>query len=367
MRNCIFVFSLFVCLMFTGCIKPFHEPLLVDINTSEVAVLVETVNDNGQAAIAPKGKEGQSNSDFYEERLVNARKVQIPYYWKQTSRQFGWAHSGNGAWFPAARLIVVDTKPETREWAEDKGNPIWVESKDSVRCSTGINITARIDDRTDAIKFLSNYPPEERREIVTQGGEPFEVEIAGLTQVMDEEIRTKIQEIFAYEAASYSMDELRSSKQEVMTKIKEEVVPYFKDRGISITTIGQFGGFEYENEKIRQAIDEVFAAQQDKQVALAESEAADQRKLALQLKGEGEAAQVLAAKQGEAEGIKAVADAKAYELEKLNENPEAYLALKQLEVQQAQIEKWSGTLPQTLFGGSENQPTFMMGLDNLTK
>lgn len=361
----------FACLLFLSipaCVKPFHEPLLVDINTSEVAVLVETVNDNGQAAIAPKAKEGEVESDFYKDRLVNARKVEIPYYWKQTSRVWTYSHSGNGKWTPAARLITVDTKPETREWSKEKGNAVWVESQDSVGFSTGISITARIEDKDDAIKFLSNYPPEEKREVTTQGGDPFSVEITSLSQIMDEEVRTKIQEVFSYEAAAYKMDNLRGQKQEIMTKIKQDVIPYFKDRGISITTIGQFGGFEYENPKIQDAIDEVFAAQQDKQVAVAEAEAAEQRKLALKLRGEGEAAQVLEAKRGEAEGIQLVADAKAYELQKLQENPEAYIALKTLEVQMQQVNAWDGKLPVTLFGTSgENQPTLLMGIDKLTK
>lgn len=172
-------------------------------------MLVETVNDNGQAAIAPNGKEGESESDFFRERLVNARKVEIPYYWKQTSRVYTYAHSGNGRCTPSARLIVVDTAPETREWSKEKDTEIWVESKDSVGCSTGISITARIEDKDDAIKFLSNYPPQKMRETTTQGGDPFNIEVTSLEDIMDREVRTKIQEVFAYQAAAYKMDELR--------------------------------------------------------------------------------------------------------------------------------------------------------------
>jgi len=369
MKNFMLVVGL-VCLgMFSGCIKPFHEPLLVDINTSEVAVLVETVNDNGQAAIAPKDKEGEKESDFFKERLVNARKVEIPYYWKQTSRVYTYVHSGNGRWTPAARLIVVDTAPETREWSKEKDTAIWVESKDSVGCSTGISITARIEDKDAAIKFLSNYPPKKTRQVETMGGDPFNVEVTSLEDIMDLEVRTKIQEVFAYEAASYKMDELREEKQTIINKIKSDVVPYFQERGITITTLGQFGGFTYENPEIQKAIDKVFQAQQDEEVAIAEFKAAEQRKTAMKSLGEGEAAKILEAKKGEAEGIKAVADAKAYELQKLNENPTAYIALKELEVKSAQIEAWDGKLPTMLIGnGSEEQsPTLMLNMENLTK
>ena len=360
-----FRFLPFVLIMFCSCVKPYHEALMVDIQTSEVAILVETINDNGQAIIAPNNEENNSDTEFFKKRLVNARKVQIPYYWKQTHRVWFWEDKTTGKWTPAARLIVVDTQPETREWSSED-EAIWVESKDSIGFSTGISITARIDNKEDAVKFLSNYPPKNNREIITSGGDPFSVEITSLQQIMDKEVRTKIQEVFADEAASFDMDELRGRKKEVMSNIREIVVPYFKERGITITTIGQFGGFDYQNPNTQLAIDKVFQAQQDQEVAKAEAKAAEERKLALKLAGEGEASKILEAKKGEAEAIKLVADAKAYELEKLNQNPEAYLRLKQLEVKLKEIDKWSGDWPRVLFGGGES-PMMMMNMDSLSK
>lgn len=377
-------FLIIGCLLFSGCIKPYHEATLVDIGTSEVAILVETINDNGQAVISPNRPEGDESTtengeiiDFYKNRVVNARKVEIPYYWKQTKRVFLYQDGTTGEWQPAARLIVVDTSPETREWSSSinkgtsqKDQGIWVESKDSVGFSTGISITARIENQEDAILYLSNYKPRETKEIQTSGGQPFFVEITSLDQIMDEEIRTKIQEVYAYESADSEMDDLRSKKREIMDKVKEEVVPFFKERGITITTIGQFGGFTYENPESQKSIDLVFQSQQDKQVAIAESEAAEERKIALKLKGEGEGEQILQKKLKEAEGIQAIADAKAYELQKLQENPEAYLALKQIEVELAKLEKWDGSYPSYLFqGGGEKQQLLLNlpGADNLEK
>lgn len=387
---------LFMLLLSTGCYKPYHEALMVDVNTSEVAVLVETINDEGQATSSPKGKEGETETDYYKSRLVNARKVQIPYYWKQTKRigWFGYAHSGNGKWTAAARLIVIDTKPATSEWDnDDKQRAIWVESSDSVGFSTGISLTARIEDRDDAILYLSNYPPESSRTIETKGGDPFDVEITSLTQVMDEEIRSKVQETYSYVSAGFTMDDLRDKKQYIVDMVKnggeipvlnpntqekelvliEGIVPFFKQRGITITSFGQFGGFKYENPEIQNAIDKVFQSQQDEEVAKAESKAAEQRKVALKLKGEGEAEQALEIARGKAEAVKleaeaeaqaiqAVADAKAYELEKLNANPEAYIQLKNLEVQMEQLKSWDGTLPRMMMGGGSN-PFMMMNLD----
>lgn len=69
------------------------------------------------------------------------------------------------------------------------------------------------------------------------------------------------------------MDLLRAKKREIMDTVKDGkkwtdengkerelvgVVEFFKERGITITTIGQFGGFTYENPEIQKSIDEVF-------------------------------------------------------------------------------------------------------------
>jgi regulator of protease activity HflC (stomatin/prohibitin superfamily) len=178
---------------------------------------------------------------------------------------------------------------------------------------------------------------------------------------MDTEVRTKIQEVFAEEAAKYGMDELRSKKNEIIGAIRETVIPFFAERGVTITAIGLFGGFSYENPKIQEAIDKVFEQQQDEEIAIAEQKAAEQRKLAMQLTGEGEAQKDIEIAKGKAESVKlaaeaeanaiqAVADAKAYELEKLTSNPEAYMALKRLEVEMEKLSVWDGKYPSYYIG-----------------
>ena len=337
----------------SGCFTPFHEPVLIEKGTSEIAFLRKTINDKKQASVSPE--------EELEKELVSAMRIEVPYMWKQTRRKFlPWNTSTNGKWIPAARLIMVDTQPETREWSKEKGNAIWVESSDSVGFSTGINCTARIANREDAIKFLSHYPPKKFRE---QDG--FKVEVTSLEQIMDLEVRTKIQEIYADLSASEPMDTLRTKKVEKMKAVREFVIPYFKEKGITVSTVGQFGGFEYENPAIQESIDKVFQAQQDKEVAKAEVQAAEERKEALRLVGEGEAQQAIEAAKGRAEGvtveataeaqaIQLVAEAKAFELSKLQENPEAYLALKRLEVEMEKLTKWNGSLPRMVLGGESN-------------
>jgi len=373
--------SLAMCLFMAGCRKPYHEDLLVDIATSEVAILIETQNSAEQAVTAPPGKGDVTDTrlqsvDFYKTRVVQATRVTIPYYWKQTHLKgylFDYDNSSNGRWVPAARLITINTEPETRKWHSDTGGGINAESLDSVGFSTGISITARIEDRDDAILFLSNYPPKAERVITALGGDEFKVEVTSLEQIMDDEVKTKIQEVYAYESAGEIMDDLRGKKREIIDRVQEIVVPFFKERGITITSIGQFGGFTYENAEIQQAIDDVFKAQQDEEVAKAESKAAEVRKDALRLKGEGEASQILESSKGKAEGIrieaeaeaeaiKLVADAKKYEIEQANADLQTYLALKALDIQLEKAERWDGKLPVTNFGGQESGGNFLFSV-----
>ena len=130
---------------------------------------------------------------------------------------------------------------------------------------------------------------------------------------------------------------------------------------------GMAGGFTYANPGVQEAIDAVFQAQQDKQVAIAEAAAAAERKEALKLEGEGEAQKEVEVAKGKAEAMQQIADAKAYEIQKLSQNPEAYILLKQLEIETTRLERWDGAYPQILLSGGTDQdmPALFMGMPNV--
>ncbi len=342
-----------------GCIKPYHEPVLAEISNSQEGFLIELEGENEQA--------DTSAEEYFKARLIQQKRVEIPYRFKQTWRLPNW-----GKWIPAARLVVADRAPENRLWVADtnkgtsnKDEGIWLESKDSVSFSTGIAITARIDSREDAIKFLANYPA--RPQDSSDPERTYQVKVSSLAQIMDEEVKNKVQEILSDKANEYDMDELRDKKTEIVEDVRRQCQEFFKERGITITTLGMAGGFTYANPKIQDAIDAVFEAQQDKQVALAEAAAAAERKEALKLEGEGEAQKELEIAKGKAQAIQEVADAKAYEMEKLAENPEAYILLKQLEIENNRLERWDGSYPQFLLSGAQqgDMPTLFMGMPKL--
>lgn len=354
--------AIMMCLSLTGCgyfMKPYQEPVLVDATTSQTPFLLELEGDAQQSKV--------QTEDYLKSKMIFSRRITVPYRWKQTHRYYMWENGSTGKWIPATRLILVDRSPVTREWTADthsaaktnKDQGIWVESKDSIGFSTGITITARIPDDNHAVKFLFNYPPRSQQTIESHGSDPFNVDVARLEEIMDNEIRGRVQAVFAHEAAQMNMDELRESKSIILDKIKEDVIPFFDERGIQITNLGQFGGYTYENPKTQEAIDKVFQAQQDQEVAKAEYNAALERKKALKETGEGEANKILEMARGRAEAVKLEADAKSYEVEQVTKNSDSYLKLKQFEVELKKLEVWDGKLPTYMIESGDKMNTFL--------
>ena len=272
-------------LALSGCIKPYHEPVLAEISNSQEGFLIELEGDNEQT--------DTSAEEYLRSHLVQQKRIEIPYRWKQT-----WRLANSGKWIPSARLVIADRAPENRLWVADRdmgtserNEAIWLESKDSVSFSTGIAITARIETRDDAVKFLANYPARPQDSVDPE--QTYQVKVSSLGQIMDEEIKNKVQAILSDRANEYDMDELRGRKNEIMSEVRLRCQEFFKQRGMTITTLGMAGGFTYANPDIQEAIDSVFEAQQDKSVAIAEAAAAGERKEALKLQGRGQAGMAL--------------------------------------------------------------------------
>src|SRR5678815_3906284 len=108
----------------------------------------------------------------------------------------------------------------------------------------GFTCTALIKEE-DAAKFLYYYPS------------------GSLGDVMDSEIRARVQKTASEVAAKYRLDDLRGRKQEIIDAVSKDVIAFFATRGITVTTVGMFGGMTYENPAIQKAIDETFVAQQE--------------------------------------------------------------------------------------------------------
>jgi regulator of protease activity HflC (stomatin/prohibitin superfamily) len=315
----------------TGCYRPFEPVDLQVISPNEEAFLIPLTGDSTkQASVSPE--------DFLRKNMVMAKQVRIPQQWVPTGYEtFG----PSGSWRAAATLIKVDRSPVTREWTADtstgtsnKNEAIWVMTSDQVEFSTGWTCTARIKSRDDAVLFLSNYPN------------------GTLSNVMDQEIRAKLQTEFGLEVTDLVMDELRKNATPHITKVMERVEKFFMDRGVTITNLGITGGFVYKDKSIQDMLVKVFNAEQEKNIQIAKTQAQLEENKQIALQAEGKAKAILTEKKAEADGIKSIADAKSYEISKAKEDLATYINLKQIELELKKTEKWDGKFPLYFMGGT---------------
>ena len=245
------------CTLFTGCRKPYDKPEFVTIEASQTAFLIPLVGDSTtQSAF--------ESEELLAEAKVATKEIQIPHRWVQTGRKH-WM----GDWKPSATLIVVARKPVSRSWesgdstATSANKAIFGETSDQIGIYVGMNCTAMMAEK-DAAKFLYRY-----------NNTPLE-------SVIDTDIKKLVEDRFNIETAKYTSTELGAKKGEIMEAVKEYVIPYFKDYGITITVLGMKEGVSYENDEIQKAIDAKFASEQelviqqnknDANIAKAEAEA----------------------------------------------------------------------------------------------
>ena len=175
LRFSLFVLLALVSFVMVGC-EDYDKPEFAEIDTSETGFMIPLEGDlKSQSAFV--------SEQYLSERKIAAKRVQITHRWVQDGRMW-WS----GHWMPTVRLIKVVRSPVTRQWeADNKAAPahdqaIWVESADSVGFSMGFTATAFVSEE-NAAKFLYWYPS------------------GTLAQVMDTEVRARIQQVVGEVAA----------------------------------------------------------------------------------------------------------------------------------------------------------------------
>ena len=289
---------------FTSCRKPYDKPELLTIEPSQTAFLIPLVGDTSDQGAF-------ESEELLAEAKVATKEVQIPHRWVQTGRQ-----SWKGEWRPSATLIVVERKPVSRSWesgdsaATSANKAIFGETSDNIGIYVGMNCTAMIEEK-DATKFLYRY-----------NNTPLET-------IIDTDIKKLVEDKFNTETAKYTSTDLGAKKGEIMAAVKEYVVDYFKDYGITITVLGLKEGISFENPEIQKAIDSKFASEQELVIQQNKNEA----NIA---KAEAEAEALLLAAEAQAEANKKLAESLTDEI-----------------LAQMYYEKWDGKLPY-LYGSDAN-------------
>lgn len=335
----------------------------------------ENIENNQTGFLIPLDHETEAQVHFesaayLKDKKVAAKRVQIHRRWIQK----GWIYNF-GEYIDVERLIVVDRLPVIREWTDNltKDSSLSAQSKDGTGLKLNFTCTAFI--------------PESNQEN-PEGAEHFLYYYKGesLSHVMDNEVRARVQSVAAEFCAQYTLETLRGTQHKLAEAVRDDVIAFFKKRGITVTNIGLVGGFHYVNKDIQKSIDDAIKAQQLKVAALAmqEKEKVEQQtKLqnqeidnkTMKMEAEGRAAAKLAAATvdaesakiratGEANAMKILTDADAYKYEQLSKYKELVLSLKALDVEMSWRTKWLGTVPNAVFQGMGNSlPVFPLNLD----
>jgi hypothetical protein len=304
----------------TGCMRVYDTPEYVEVQPSQTAFVIPLEGDTDAQAKF-------TSSEFLNAHKVAAKRIRVPHRWNQTGRMRNW-----GGWIPTVKVITVERSPVTVELEANSGQTkgkdtaIWVESTDSVGFSMGWSITGFVKEE-DTANFLYWYPS------------------GSLEQVMMTEVRARVQQAASVYAAGYRLDDLRTKKTEIVDMVKADLIDFFTRRGITITTIGMFGGMTYENDKIQEAIDQTFITQQEKVNAksMLDAQADKNNRIKSEAEALAEAARTKA--KGEADGLESINSA----LAKAANNPQL-LQLRALEVETARIKAWNGAYPNQLVG-----------------
>ena len=226
------------CCMFTGCVKPYDQPEFVTIEPHQTAFLIPLIGDSTDQA-------SFESEEMLMQAKVSTKEIQIPHRWVQT-RRWRWI----GEYRDTMKLIVVDRSPVTREWSATKdvgtstsNQAIYAESSESIGFSAGMNCSAQIYSEDDAVKFLYCY-----------NNKP-------LSEIMDSEIRARVESKFVEECASRTLNEILVEKETIMNNVREDVETYFAARGITITVLGMKDGLEYDDATIQKSINDKFSSE----------------------------------------------------------------------------------------------------------
>ena len=292
-----------ICFSFTSCRRPYDKPEFQNIEASQTAFLIPLVGDTtDQSAF--------DSEELLLEAKVATKEVQIPHRWVQTGRK-----SWRGEWRPSATLIVVERKPVSRSWesgsstADSSNKAIFGETADNIGIYVGMNCTAMIEEK-DAAKFLYRY-----------NNTPLET-------IIDTDIKKMVEDRFNIETALVMSTDLGGKKGEIVERVRNYVVDYFKDYGITITVLGLKEGISFENPAIQEALDAKFASEQELEIQQNKNEASI-------AKAEAEAEAILIAAKAQAEANKLLAN-----------------SITETILEQMYYEKWDGKLP-TYYGAED--------------
>lgn len=234
----------------------------VEIGMNQSAFLIPQVGDN------KKGQGKFMSQDYLSENKVAMKRIQIPHVLMSQPGMF------TDMFIPAAKLILVDRTPYTREWTNsttrgtsNKQEGFNVESADSVEITTAITISASVSEE-DAAKFLYTFGSKQKADAQLRPEDQFASVIYGrsLADVMDVNVRGKVMSVLAREFGKRSTIDCLHQKGDIINTVEKEVREAYAKVGITIEYVG-FSESLTLDKSVQEAVDRVFIAQLDASAA----------------------------------------------------------------------------------------------------
>lgn len=338
--------------LLAGCIRAPNYPGMVQIQTNEIAFLVDMTSD---AAVTGSNAE------------IQKKDIPIPGYFVRTGR-FG----HQGYWRPTLKVIAVSQAPVRREWDKsDSTQSVRMVSKESSGFVVPMIINAYIADRASAVKYLSAFRPisddnidwskiEQRNwaPYVKENAQPLEraLDTVVYTKIMEQlsmlfvrtpilnaEVASKIyiSAVFEGMPASTLNTTVKQALPDVAIFFNQDV-PSLKQwaldsYGITITAMAPGDGVVYDSEEVQRQIDALAAA------VMREKTLTQDR-----INAVSEANVRAAEAEGQARVARAQADTATFRARLQEIDNSKMIAEAQAEAIKTQAGKWNGQLPQTM-------------------
>ena len=139
MKKIIFTVCI-IAILLSGCIRPPNYDGVVQIQTNEIAFLIDMTSDSATQA---------------RETVIQRKDILIPGYFVRTGR-----FQHQGYWRPTLKVIAVSQAPVRREWNSDQGNEVVrVTSDRGAGFIVPITLNAFIANANDATRYLAAFRP----------------------------------------------------------------------------------------------------------------------------------------------------------------------------------------------------------------
>lgn len=225
-RFLIFALTAMMAMSFMSCIRPYDKPTFEEVDTYETAFLIPMLSDGETSA------EQMNGADYYKNKEVNSKLIQVPHKWVQTGR-----FRNSGYYRDTIKVVKVSLKPVSGTWDLDSSKVIRVETIGSQGIRVPLSYTAKILPE-DAALFLSNYPSK------------------ALEEVLDNEFNRYTADILGKAFHKVAYEDVAKLRDTILAEAYDDITDHFAKQGITIVQMGIIDGLVYDDTSLQKNIDE---------------------------------------------------------------------------------------------------------------